>query len=184
MLNDSVPSDHDNEREKETSPEESALQELERATAKLTARTRNCFRDSLYRLAENSKKQTVNQHQNGDHVVEKNLVKIFHDNALRVGETRESKTNAIDRAIASLMFTKMDLCAEESPRAATLDFLRVVNETTEPLQYSLDKLCSYSFTMLAGDAEVPTIGEEKLLPQTTNLHRDFSGCSLKILSRH
>lgn len=35
MLKDSVPSEHDNEREKETSPEESALQELERVTAKV-----------------------------------------------------------------------------------------------------------------------------------------------------
>ncbi|XP_024983617.1 protein LNK3-like isoform X2 [Cynara cardunculus var. scolymus] len=87
----------------ENSMEESVLKDLERVTALFTDKTRICFRDAFYRLAESSK-QSVNSCQDGEPMMTSN------DDTLRSGETEvsESKTNVIDRAVASLMFNKFD----------------------------------------------------------------------------
>ncbi|KAD3336795.1 hypothetical protein R6Q59_028156 [Mikania micrantha] len=84
------------------SMEESALNDFERVTAQFTDKTRICFRDAFYRLAENSK-----QSHNSCPV----SMMICHDDTLRVAETNdsESKTNVIDRAVASLVFHNFSL---------------------------------------------------------------------------
>ncbi|KAI3740591.1 hypothetical protein L2E82_31059 [Cichorium intybus] len=88
----------------ENSTEESVLKDLERVTSQFTDKTRLCFRDAFYRLAESSK-QSINSCQDGEHMM------TSSDETLRVVETEdsESKTNVIDRAVASLMFNKFDL---------------------------------------------------------------------------
>ncbi|XP_071690183.1 protein LNK3-like isoform X2 [Rutidosis leptorrhynchoides] len=88
----------------ENSMEESVLNDLERVTAQFTAKTRICFRDAFYRLAESSK-QPINSCPDGESMVTSN------DDLLRARETEdtESKTNVIDRAVANLMFHKSDV---------------------------------------------------------------------------
>ncbi|GAB4832142.1 hypothetical protein Ancab_006159 [Ancistrocladus abbreviatus] len=84
---------------KVTSLEESVLQELEAALTQLTEKTRLCFRDSLYRLALNSNEKASTQTQSeGAHEKTRS----------RRTETAESETNGIDRAVANLMFKKVD----------------------------------------------------------------------------
>ncbi|KAM0064767.1 putative LNK family protein [Helianthus debilis subsp. tardiflorus] len=87
----------------ENSMEAFVLNDLERVTAQFTDKTRICFRDAFYRLAESSK-QPFNSCQNGESSM------ISDDDTLRAGETEdaESKTNVIDRAVANLIFHKSD----------------------------------------------------------------------------
>ncbi|KAK1426652.1 hypothetical protein QVD17_15329 [Tagetes erecta] len=87
----------------ENSMEESVLNDLERVTAQFTDKTRICFRDAFYRLAESSK-QSLNSCEDGESMMTSN------DDTLRAVETddSESKTNVIDRAVASLVFHKFD----------------------------------------------------------------------------
>ncbi|KAK3022564.1 hypothetical protein RJ639_047542, partial [Escallonia herrerae] len=129
-----------NSMDVETSIEESVLKNLERVTAKLTKNTRTCFRDALYRLAENSKQQTANLNRNGAYLLDHPV--MFDGEILRSEKTaaRESKTNAIDRTIAHLMFNEMDFRAQDLPQEAF--------ETT-------------------GDAEVPIFGQEHVPQRTT-----------------
>ncbi|KAK9068856.1 hypothetical protein SSX86_012972 [Deinandra increscens subsp. villosa] len=100
----------------ENSMEESVLNDLERATAQFTDKTRICFRDAFYRLAESSK-QSLNSCQDGESMMTSN------DDTLRTGETEdsESKTNVIDRAVASLVFQKFDFEDMHSPHQADYD---------------------------------------------------------------
>ncbi|KAM7472644.1 hypothetical protein LguiA_010827 [Lonicera macranthoides] len=148
----SVPSGQDGVSrymEEETSPEESVLQELERVTSQLTEQTRTCFRDALYRLAENSKQQKVNSTQNGDHFADEDDLMVVDDETFRLGKTEatESKTNVIDRTIANLMFNKMEHFSSEDCSAGS--------------SFNLD-------LHLSGDAEVPISNQDNYL------NRDFS----------
>uniref|UniRef100_A0A5B6YKC3 Protein LNK3 n=1 Tax=Davidia involucrata TaxID=16924 RepID=A0A5B6YKC3_DAVIN len=148
----------------ETSMEESVLQELESVMSQLTEKTRICFRDALYRLAENSKQHAANQSQNRDLVLEKPPPLTVHDETFRSGKTKatESETNAIDRAIANLMFSKTDSSARDFPtEEASVSFKPEAIATRGPFNYSLDAphipYCPHP-TSLTGDAEVPTFG--------------------------
>ncbi|XP_021993904.1 protein LNK3 isoform X3 [Helianthus annuus] len=87
----------------ENSMEAFVLNDLERVTAQFTDKTRICFRDAFYRLAESSK-QPFNSCQNGESSM------ISDDDTLRARETEdaESNTNVIDRAVANLIFHKSD----------------------------------------------------------------------------
>nr|GEV95338.1 reverse transcriptase domain-containing protein [Tanacetum cinerariifolium] len=87
----------------ENTMEESVLNDLERVTAQFTDKTRICFRDALYRLAESSK-QSLSSCQDGESMMTSN------DDTIMAGETEdsESKTNVIDRAVANLMFHKFE----------------------------------------------------------------------------
>ncbi|GMH05082.1 hypothetical protein Nepgr_006922 [Nepenthes gracilis] len=83
-----------------TSLDEYVLQEFEAVLTQLSEKTRLCFRDSLYRLAHNSNWQLPTQ----------GLAEGAPDGSLRSRQTEaaESETNCIDRAVANLMFNKMD----------------------------------------------------------------------------
>ncbi|XP_057976316.1 protein LNK4-like [Malania oleifera] len=123
MIKIPVPTTQNGEMGEETSLEESVLLELEGAMAKLTQKTRICFRDALYRLAKNSEeKQTVTQSQSGEFTVEKSLPPV--DETSRSGAQRpmESVTNTIDRAIANLMFDNVDANAQNLDPAALVNF--------------------------------------------------------------
>ncbi|KAL8154875.1 hypothetical protein AgCh_000284 [Apium graveolens] len=167
VLKDSVASEHGTGREymhDQTSIEESVLQELEMVTSKLNLKTRNCFRDSLYRLAENSRTNTSTSVQNGDDVLEKTTVETVNNDKFRVQETEatESKTNAIDRAVANLMFAKMDFYVEEESQAPVAETQYVKTEAdgrTEQFQFNSSEPWATCFPMLVGDAEVPIVGK-------------------------
>ncbi|KAK1400972.1 hypothetical protein POM88_000577 [Heracleum sosnowskyi] len=170
VLKDSVASEHGTGREymhEQTSVEESVLQELEMVTSKLNLKTRNCFRDSLYRLAVNSRTNTSTPVQNGDVILKKTPVETVNNDKFRVQETEatESKTNAIDRAIANLMFAKMDFYVEEEIQAHVVETQYVKSEAdgrTEQFQYNSDEPWATCFPMLVGDAEVPVIATQSL----------------------
>ncbi|CAN4111361.1 unnamed protein product [Withania somnifera] len=95
--------------------EESVLQHLENVTSQLTEQTRICFRDSLYRLADNSKhdsRQSRNPRPDQDST-------WFSEK-----ETTESQTNEIDRTVANLLFSNLEFSASEG---SSLDFTEVTN---------------------------------------------------------
>ncbi|XP_020240023.1 protein LNK3 isoform X1 [Cajanus cajan] len=80
--------------------EEFTLQDFEMIIAQFTEKTRIGFRDAMYRLARNTKQ----------HVVE-DLDGALNNETMRseVKKPMESETNRVDRAVASLMFNKMEL---------------------------------------------------------------------------
>jgi hypothetical protein len=90
--------------------EESIFQELETVMAKLTNKTRISFRDGFYRLAKSSKRTAMNQ--NGDFSTEcPSPSQRSRDEQLSYEKKQatEVESNTIDRAIANLMFNKMDI---------------------------------------------------------------------------
>uniref|UniRef100_A0A5B6YK64 Uncharacterized protein n=2 Tax=Davidia involucrata TaxID=16924 RepID=A0A5B6YK64_DAVIN len=161
----------------ETSLEESVLQELERVMAQLTDRTRICFRDGLYRLAENSKQHAVNQSHNGVFISEKPPSSTIHDETYRLVKTEvtESETNTIDRAIANLMSNTMDSNAQDFPAEASAGFKPEASETRGSFIYSLDASQTPPYfpcpTSLTRDTEVPNFGQDSLLTMR-NMHTD------------
>lgn len=80
--------------------EEFTLQDFEMIIAQFTEKTRIGFRDAMYRLARNTKQ----------HVVE-DLDGALNNETMRSEDKKpmESETNRVDRAVASLMFNKMEL---------------------------------------------------------------------------
>ncbi|CAN4108518.1 unnamed protein product [Withania somnifera] len=114
--------------------EESVLSHLENLTSQLTEQTRICFRDSLYRLADNSKhdlRQTRNPMpgQGSTWFSEK--------------ETTELPTNVIDRTVANLLFSSVEFGASEG---SLLDF----TEATNLRQHSGSMLWNISGPTLTG----------------------------------
>ncbi|CAI0474163.1 unnamed protein product [Linum tenue] len=121
---------------KEPSREESALHEFELVMAQLPTKTRICFRDSLYRLAKNSRPHEV---ANEDVAMDIPSWTAQVEESRSGGRGMEQETNSIDRSIASMMFNKMDLN---------------VLQSSHP-QYFTDAPNNPSFH---GDAEVPVSG--------------------------
>lgn len=105
----------------EISMEESVLQHLEYLTSQLTEETRICFRDSLYRLADNSKHDDACQ--------SRNAMPDQDSKWFREEERTESQTNVIDRTVANLLFSNPDFGASEG---SSLDF----TEATKIRQHS------------------------------------------------
>jgi len=87
----------------ESSMEESVLNDLEMVTAQFTDKTRIRFRDAFYRLAESSK-YPLNSCQDGESL----MTSDDYTSRAAEPEDSESKTNVIDRAVASLVFHKFD----------------------------------------------------------------------------
>ncbi|CAN0862924.1 Protein LNK3 [Linum grandiflorum] len=143
----SVPSEEDDctnlEEQDEPSCEEAALYELALVMSQLTTKTRICFRDALYRLAKNSRPLEV-VHEEPDTDFPSWLE----------GSVMEPQTNQIDRAIANMMFNKMELDVMDyhmsTPDNCDQDFM-----PSHPQCYYTnvsDKSSS------PGDAEVPVSG--------------------------
>ncbi|VVA97327.1 unnamed protein product [Arabis nemorensis] len=88
----------------ELSSEEVVLQDLQRASGKLTDETRKCFRDTFYRLARNSydKLDSEEFHMQASRYDYGDATRLSRE------EEIESETNSIDRAIANLTFNKME----------------------------------------------------------------------------
>ncbi|KAL1196870.1 Protein LNK4 [Cardamine amara subsp. amara] len=86
------------ENMEEASAEEVVLQDLQRASEKLTDDTRKCFRDTFYRLAKNS------QHKSDS----SNNTNSKEDRTRNRKHKSELETNSMDRAVANLTFNKME----------------------------------------------------------------------------
>lgn len=120
----------------ENTMEESVLNDLERVTAQFTDKTRICFRDALYRLAESSK-QSLSSCQDGESMMTSN------DDTIMAGETEdsESKTNVIDRAVANLMFHKFEFEDSEDQQQQQGQHQRDYNDDAEvPMGMNLQEL--------------------------------------------
>ncbi|KAM0954005.1 putative LNK family protein [Dioscorea sansibarensis] len=113
--------------------EETVLHKLEGVVTQLSEKTRICFRDALYRLAESSKKA---EHRNRPSAAE-----VDHENSRNLKKGAESKTNAIDRTVANLLFTKPSM----SPALPCERPVCINNENTSVtgMQYSLDQSSGY-----------------------------------------
>ncbi|KAK4379137.1 hypothetical protein RND71_000999 [Anisodus tanguticus] len=101
--------------DEEISMEESVLQHLENLTSQLTDETRICFRDSLNRLADNSKHDAC---QSRNAVPDQDSVRFSEE------ETTESRTNVIDRTVANLLFSNVEFGVSEG---SSLDFTEATN---------------------------------------------------------
>ncbi|KAL9407143.1 hypothetical protein Peur_004115 [Populus x canadensis] len=164
LVNVLVPSEHDSMIglvDEETSLQQSALQELEMVMAQLNDKTRICFRDALYRLASNSKQHPIKQDQNGD--VSMETPGTGEDEKMGSGgkTTIEMETNAIDRAIANLMFCKMDLNMRDFPVSAPVNSKQGISRETKPLNCRWNEPQVHhlpSYPSFRGDAEVPILG--------------------------
>nr|ABK94724.1 unknown [Populus trichocarpa] len=147
--------------DEETSLQQSTLQELEMVMAQLNDKTRICFRDALYRLASNSKQHPIEQDQNGDLSME--TPGTGEDEKMGSGgkTTVEMETNAIDRAIANLMFSKMDLNIRDFPVSAPVNSKQGISRETKPLNCRWNEPQGHdlpSYPNFRGDAEVPILG--------------------------
>ncbi|XP_057453583.1 protein LNK3 [Lotus japonicus] len=101
----------------ESSVEESALQDLESIISQFTEKTRIGFRDALYRLARSTKQQHVREDLDGDLNMQQAMARVVQNETRRFKDKKpmESETNSVDRAVANLMFRKMEINALETP---------------------------------------------------------------------
>ncbi|XP_020551247.1 protein LNK4-like isoform X1 [Sesamum indicum] len=148
----------ENISKEEISVEESVLLELQRSTLQFAKKTRICFRDSFYRLAENSRHQTKFS-QTG-----KGALRNCRPSPSRLGEgkAKKSDTNTIDRTVATLLFT--------FPTASTSDLTEEMSEAKSHL-YQPSSPISPVCIGPGGDAEVPTFRstKEPLSPRPRSL---------------
>ncbi|WCJ39197.1 Protein LNK3 [Euphorbia peplus] len=104
----------------ETCLEESVLEQLGMVMSQMTEKTRLCFRDGLYRLANNSRQHGAIHNPNGFDLLETSSWTEQEDKLRLEGkQTRESETNTIDRTIANLLFNKMDTNPNGFPVSAS-----------------------------------------------------------------
>ncbi|KAJ9190534.1 hypothetical protein P3X46_001722 [Hevea brasiliensis] len=159
-----APSEHKNMNEhedEETSLEESVLQELEMVMAQLTEKTRICFRDAFYRLAKNSRQHVVTHNQNGN-LSMGTTAWTGQEEKIRPGgkKTMELETNTIDRAIANLMFNKMDLNVRDFPVSALASSRMESLKATRSSIYSSNQQQIHDFPHgpnFSSDTQVPIL---------------------------
>ncbi|XP_051123422.1 protein LNK3 [Andrographis paniculata] len=138
--------EHSNEHEdrfEDISMEESVLLELQRSTLQLTKKTRLCFRDSLYRLAENSR-QNTKQNRNGK-VATKNCKPHSKGSFSRLrqqSKLQEPGTNAVDRTVATLLFNILE---------------REIYQTSSDLFQPASSVSPCPGTLFMHDAEAPNV---------------------------
>ncbi|KAJ1413472.1 hypothetical protein SESBI_19547 [Sesbania bispinosa] len=101
----------------QSSFEESTLQDLEMIVSQFTEKTRLCFRDALYRLARNTKQHHVVEDLDGGLNMQPEMPWAVHNEILRSEDKKpiESETNSVDRAVANLMFNKMEINILKTP---------------------------------------------------------------------
>ncbi|XP_072960497.1 uncharacterized protein [Typha angustifolia] len=84
------------------------LQELEDIMIQINKKTRICFRDSLYRLANNSKQQRNTNETTATNVNKESYFpqREGESSRLEKAEPMEADTNVIDRTVAKLIFNQ------------------------------------------------------------------------------
>ncbi|XP_039129846.1 uncharacterized protein LOC120265968 [Dioscorea cayenensis subsp. rotundata] len=110
--------------------EETVLHKLEGVMTQLSEKTRICFRDALYRLAESSKKAEYRNRPPA-------AGEVNCDNSRNLKKGSESKTNAIDRTVANLLFTEPSMSPALSCEGPVYD--NNDNTVVTGMQYSLDQ---------------------------------------------
>ncbi|GAV76533.1 hypothetical protein CFOL_v3_20006 [Cephalotus follicularis] len=120
--------------------EESVLQDLEMVMTKLTDETRICFRDAFYRLA---KQHSVTQNRALD-IEFPPLSWTGHGEKNRFGTEKatELETNTIDRAIANLVFNKIDVKGREIPVEVSMKTKQKAISSRGPTYSSAESIIS------------------------------------------
>lgn len=133
------------------STEEYVLWELETVMAQLSEKMRICFRDALYRLADNSKQHPVEAESHGGNSSAERSPPWTLSAKSRSSRNvaKESETNVIDRAIANIMFNKMDFDLQDSTTMAADRF-----------KHDIIGACDPYTTKWSDDFEVPVFGKE------------------------
>ncbi|CAA0834056.1 Unknown protein [Striga hermonthica] len=116
-----ISEEHFNLPEDMSEEDMSVLLDLQRLTVQLAKKTRICFRDSFYRLAENSRHDS-DRTQNSKETTEKCGPATVNNGSLRSPESKakNSNTNAIDRTVATLMFNTVKCCNVDATRIPDL----------------------------------------------------------------
>ncbi|QCD85672.1 hypothetical protein DEO72_LG3g192 [Vigna unguiculata] len=106
--------------------EEFTLQGFEMLIAQLTEKTRICFRDALFRLAKNTKH--VVEDLDGDLNMHQEMPHSVYNETMRSVDKKpmESETNIVDRAVANLMFNKMEINILDIPFTTLVNMKREV----------------------------------------------------------
>ncbi|XP_030552170.1 protein LNK3 [Rhodamnia argentea] len=136
--------------EETMSTEEYVLWELETVMAQLSEKMRICFRDALYRLADNSKQHPVEaESHSGNSTPESSPLWTLGATRKRSRNVaKESETNVIDRAIANIMFNKMDFNLQDSTAIGSDSF-----------EHDIVGDCDPYTTKWSNDFEVPVFGK-------------------------
>ncbi|KAJ4977741.1 hypothetical protein NE237_008521 [Protea cynaroides] len=148
--------------------EESVLQELEVVMARvnMTKSTRLCFRDSLYRLAKNSKhSDLVSQNRSGEITMEEHRLSTVHIETSRFGRVNPTdyETNTIDTTIEKLMFDKLDFDTHDisSPESVNLNKETVMTDASPDYDLNRVPVLPYPHCLLQPhDADVSIFGGE------------------------
>ncbi|KAK7405551.1 hypothetical protein VNO78_06966 [Psophocarpus tetragonolobus] len=148
------------------SHEEFTLQGFEMIISQLTEKTRICFRDALYRLARNTKH--VLEDLDGGLNMHQEIPRSIYNEAMRSEENKpmESETNSIDRAVANLMFNKMEINIVDLPLTTLVNLKQDVigskclqGKSSKAMNVT-QKSDSPKLQKLPADAEVPRFGLE------------------------
>ncbi|KAI3415031.1 uncharacterized protein J3R85_015614 [Psidium guajava] len=133
------------------SPEEYVLWELETVMAQLSEKMRICFRDALYRLADNSKQHPVKaESHSGNSGPDRSPLWTLGATSRRSRNVaKESETNVIDRAIANIMFNRMDINLQDSTAIGSDSF-----------EHDIVGACDPYTTKGSNDFEVPVFGKK------------------------
>ncbi|XP_030447789.1 protein LNK3 isoform X1 [Syzygium oleosum] len=137
--------------EETMSTEEYVLWELETVMAQLSEKMRICFRDALYRLADNSKQHPVEaESHSGNSSAERSPLWTLSAKSRRSRNfAKESETNVIDRAIANIMFNKMDFNLQDSTAIGADSF-----------KHDIIGACDPYTPRWSDDFEVPVFGKK------------------------
>ncbi|KAL9233830.1 hypothetical protein vseg_008776 [Gypsophila vaccaria] len=149
--------------EEESSIEESVLMGLENVLSQLTNNTRLCLRDSLYRLAQHSKEQTMQGKPKVEDLPLDKFSLLDHvdgDSRSEKSEATIQKSNTIDRAVANLMFNKVDANVQDllPAMAAKFEHIGKNSETVGNCNNSFSKAPMFPGTKpsdLLAHSEVP-----------------------------
>ncbi|WVZ02896.1 hypothetical protein V8G54_023702 [Vigna mungo] len=107
--------------------EECTLLGFEMLVAQFTEKTRICFRDALFRLAKNTKQHAV-EDLDGDLNMHQEMPHSVYNETMRSVDKKpmESETNIVDRAVANLMFNKMEINILDIPLTTLVNMKREV----------------------------------------------------------
>ncbi|XP_014492667.1 protein LNK3 isoform X2 [Vigna radiata var. radiata] len=125
ILDPSEQSNGDKIMPEKLSLEECTLLGFEMLVAQFTEKTRICFRDALFRLAKNTKQHAV-EDLDGDLNMHQEMPHSVYNETMRSVDKKpmESETNIVDRAVANLMFNKMEINILDIPFTALVNMKR------------------------------------------------------------
>ncbi|KAL2898134.1 Protein LNK3 [Bienertia sinuspersici] len=154
-----------------SSIEESVLTGLESVLNQLNDETRLCLRDSMYRLAKHSEDQTSKDAQSEGHFPDEPSMPEAGDvcSRSRTMETTESETNAIDRAVAYMMFNKVDANEQDQLPASPPGFVHSGGKYTAAGACDFNEGIALDTSDLLAQCEVPVFSQQ------TQSQSDHSG---------